>query len=410
MARNNGMSNSSFISKPSPHLSPQNYEPPSLDDPWLSDGLNEYYGAPTNPPWACSTLPHDLAFNANFELLSPKAQSSGVNQLILMSDGGPVSTMFGGSASKKGGHSPSPPSPSPSPSPSPTPSPSGSTLVSAAGGLQINLVWDTSVAGAPSGFKSTAIAAATEYTTTFSNPETITIDVGYGEVGGSAIASGDLAQSLFYGTYETYASVSSALLGDAGSSSYQALADSTLGSTDPTNGGKFFVSTAEAKALGQMTGTGLDGAVGLSSAYSFDYNAPTTPVASGQYDAIGALEHEISEVMGRFGSVGAEVGSGVYTPLDLFRYTSSGVRDLTVGPASPYFSINNGATNLGTYNNPASGGDASDWVRTLAGDSYGSGYSGHTAVVSATDLVEDSVLGYKFTTAGLAATQNLGLA
>ena len=63
--------------------------------------------------------------------------------------------------------------------------------------------------------------------------------------------------------------------------------------------------------------------------------------------------------MGRFGSVGTELGSGVYTPLDLFRYTSSGVRDLTVGPASPYFSINNGATNLGTYNNPASGGDAS---------------------------------------------------
>ena len=170
------------------------------------------------------------------------------------------------------------------------------------------------------------------------------------------------------------------------------------------------MSTAEAKALGQMTGTGLDGAVGLSSAYSFDYNAPTTPVAPGQYDAIGALEHEISEVMGRFGSVGAEDGSGVYTPLDLFRYTSSGVRDLTVGPASPYFSINNGATNLGTYNNPATGGDASDWVRTLAGDSYGSGYSGRTAVVSATDLVEDLVLGYKFTTAGLAATQNLGLA
>ena len=86
------------------------------------------------------------------------------------------------------------------------------------------------------------------------------------------------------------------------------------------------------------------------------------------------------------------------------------MRDLTVGPASPYFSINNGATNLGTYNNPASGGDASDWVRTLAGDFYGSGYSGRPAAVSPTDLVEDLVLGYKFTTAGLAATQNLGLA
>ena len=97
------MSNSSFVSKPSPDLNPQKYEPPSLDDPWLSDGLNEYYGAPTNPPWASSTLPHDPAFNTNFELLNPTAHSSGGNPLILMSDDGPVSTMFGGAASAKRG-------------------------------------------------------------------------------------------------------------------------------------------------------------------------------------------------------------------------------------------------------------------------------------------------------------------
>ena len=185
------MSNSSFVSKPSPYLNPQKYEPPSLDDPWLSDGLNEYHGAPTNPSWASSTFPHDPFFNSNFELLNPTAHSSGGNPLILMTDDGPVSTMFGGAASKKGGHSPSPPSPSPSPSP--TPSPTNSTLVGSVGGLEINLVWDTSVSSAPSGFKSAAIAAATEYTTMFSNPETITIDVGYGEVGGSAIDSGNLS-------------------------------------------------------------------------------------------------------------------------------------------------------------------------------------------------------------------------
>ena len=143
--------------------------------------------------------------------------------------------MFGGSAVDKGWTFA--PSPSPSPSPSPPPSPTNSTLVGPAGGLQIDLVWDVSVSSAPSGFTSAAIAAATEYTTMFSNPETITINVGYGEVGGSALYSGNLAQSQFYGTYETYASVHSALLGDAGSSSYQAQADSTLGSTDPTNGG-----------------------------------------------------------------------------------------------------------------------------------------------------------------------------
>jgi hypothetical protein len=322
-----------------------------------------------------------------------------------MTDEGPVLTMFGGAGGKgsKGGGTTSA-------STTTTTSSTNSTLVGTAGGLQIDLVWDSSVTSAPSGFKSAAIAAATKYTTDFSNPKTITIDVGYGEVGGSALYSGNLAQSRFYGMYESYSTVRSGLLADASSSTYQAQADSTLGATDPTHGGKFFVTTAEAKGMGLASGTGVDGMIGLSSRYSFDYNAPATPVASGQYDAIGAFAHEISEVMGRFGSVGKQLGANVYTPLDLFRYTSSGVRDLTVGPSSPYFSINGGATNLGTYNNPATGGDASDWVRTLVGDSYGSGYAGHTAAVSATDLVENSVLGYRFTAAGIAATQTLGLA
>ena len=231
--------------------------------------MDKDHDALTNPGWFGHKLAHDPAFNSHFELLNPN--SSSANHLILMTDDGPVATGFGGAASKKGGHTSARPAPVANPSP---PAPNGSTLVGAVGGLQINLIWDASVSNAPAGFKSAAIAAATEYTTMFSNPATITIDVGYGEVGGATIYSGNLAQSMFYGTYENYASVRSALLGDAGSSSYQAQADSTLPLTDPTNGGKFFVSTAQAKALGQMTGTGVDGAVGLSSAYSFDYNAP----------------------------------------------------------------------------------------------------------------------------------------
>ena len=73
--------------------------------------------------------------------------------------------------------------------------------------------------------------------------------------------------------------------------------------------------------------------------------------------------------MGRIGSVGSIFGPDIYTPLDLFRYTSSGVRDLTTGSAAAYFSINGGATNLGVYNNPLYGGDASDWLTSLVGDS-----------------------------------------
>ena len=72
----------------------------------------------------------------------------------------------GGSTSSYGRYGSSAPSP---------------TLVGSAGGLGINLIWDSSVASAPAGFMQAAIAAAQLYTTEFSNPEVINIQVGYGE-------------------------------------------------------------------------------------------------------------------------------------------------------------------------------------------------------------------------------------
>jgi hypothetical protein len=265
------------------------------------------------------------------------------------------------------------------------------------------------VASAPAGFQTAVITAAQLYASDFSNREVINIHVGYGEVDGYTIGSGALAESMTYGYSENYATVAAALKSDSSSSSWQAAADSSLPTTDPTRGGTFFVPTAEAKALGQVSGTGggVDGYIGLSSLYSFDYTPNTTP-GPNQYDAVGAIEHELSEVMGRVGSVGSVFGRNVYTPLDLFRYSSPGVRDLTAGPG--YFSVNGGTQNLGTYNNPRNGGDAADWIPTLAGDSYGDGYPGHTAVVSPTDIIEDSVLGYKMTTAAQNYTKTPGLA
>jgi hypothetical protein len=326
--------------------------------------------------------------------------SGGPGQLTLLGDDGslsPVQSNSGaGSSSSSASHA--------------TVAPPPPTLVGASGGLQFDLIWDASVASAPAAFETAAIKAATLYASMFSNREVINIHVGYGEVAGYSLGSGALAASMSYGYMENYATVASALKQDAASSSYQKTADANLPSTDPTKGGTFFVSTAEAKALGQVSGngSGIDGYVGLSSAYSFDYNSPTTPVGRTQYDAIGALEHEFSEVMGRMGSVGSIFGHNVYTPLDMFRYSSSGVHDLTAGPG--YFSIDNGKTNLGTYNNPKNGGDAADWIPTLVGDSYGSGYNGVAAAVSATDLIEESVLGYKMTPLALAATKTPGLA
>jgi hypothetical protein len=292
----------------------------------------------------------------------------------------------------------------------PPPTPLPGTLVGTAGGLQFDLVWDSNVASAPAGFQAAVTDAAQYLTTLYSNNILITIDVGWGEVGGATLPSGDLASSATYGYTENYSSVVAGLKTDAASSTYQASADASLLSSDPTNGGKFFVATAEAKAMGQVSGSSnsIDGFIGFSSSASWDFSATTAPT-SGQYDAIGVAEHELTEVMGRIGSVGGVFGPNVYTPLDLFRYSSAGVRDLTPGPG--YFSVNSGQTNLGTYNNPQNGADAADWISTLTGDSFTAvGYSGTRLALSPTDIIETSVLGYKMTPTAVALTKTPGLA
>lgn len=277
------------------------------------------------------------------------------------------------------------------------------TLVGTAGGLQFDLVWDPSVAHAPAGFRTAAIAAAQLYSNLFSNREVINVRVGYGEVGGMTLGVGALGGSKSYGYLESYATIAAALKRDASWSSWNQQADSTLPSTNPTGNGKFFTTTAEAKALGQVSGSSpaIDGYIGLSSLYSMDYVPGTRPTRN-QFDAVGAFEHELSEVMGRLGSEGAIFGHNIYTPLDLFRYSSPGVRDLALGPG--YFSVDGGRTNLGTYNNPRNGGDAGDWIQTLVGDAYGSAHRGVSAVVSRNDVTEDAVLGYKMTPLAVSKT------
>ena len=88
---------------------------------------------------------------------------------------------------------------------------------------------------------------------------------------------------------------------------------------------------------------------------SWSYSATATP-SNNQYYLVGALEHEITEVMGRTSYLPVRNEYGV---MDLYRYKASGVRQTgTGGPA--YFSTNSGATNLDNWNTQA-GGDIGDW-------------------------------------------------
>jgi hypothetical protein len=148
-----------------------------------------------------------------------------------------------------------------------------------------------------------------------------------------------MAQSKFTNAINvSYATVVAALTANA-TSPDQLAAIASLPATDPTGGGTFRLTRSEAKALGLLPANSdsvIDGYVGLSSADTFSFD-PNNRAVAGEFDAIGAFEHEITEVMGRVGSLGQAFGANVYTPLDLFRYSAPGVRDLSFGPG--YFSV-----------------------------------------------------------------------
>lgn len=253
-----------------------------------------------------------------------------------------------------------------------------------------------------------AITAAIQFLeTNITNPMLITIDFGYGEIDGQPL-DGDIGESSTnYDINNSYASIVNALSSHA-TSAADLEAVSTLPSSSPAPAGATWdVSLSEMKALGLSapsgapaltpTSTEVDGWVGISSTLPFTYN-PADRAVSGDYDAIGTLEHEITEDMGRVESLGTYVfvgPAGGYTPLDLFRY-NSGVPDLTPGPG--YFSIDGGQggpTNLDTFNNPTNGGDAADWASNVTDDSFDAiANSGVANTVSATDLTVMNVLGY----------------
>ena len=238
----------------------------------------------------------------------------------------------------------------------------------------LNLVYDASMSSAPVGFTAVLDSIVSFFQTNFKDPVTVNIAVGYGEVNGQALSqaeldegpsgsplsAGALGSSVSYLTSVSYSQIRTALAADA-SSSDDASAVGSLPVSDPTDGGVYWMTTAEAKALGlRPASSHLDGYVGFSSSYPFDYDN-SNGVSAGQYDFFGVVAHEITEVMGRQVMVGQSLGStpNSYEPMDLFHFSAPGVHDF-LGAQSGYFSPDDGATNLDSFNtNP--GGDFT-WI------------------------------------------------
>ena len=279
--------------------------------------------------------------------------------------------------------------------------------------MNINVTYGQGAANnaAPSGFYTAVNYVINYFDSLFTNNVTININVSYGAILDpysntySNLSSGDLGES-----YENNENIAN----------YTLTRNSLLGENAPGAGilpsrspdtGSLYMGSAEAKALGLIGASStLDGAIGVASASNtaWDFSAITTPTAN-QYYLVGVLEHEISEVMGRVSDIDTR---GEYTVADLYRYSAPNVRDLTTGGngSTAYFSIDNGTTNLGTWNNQVSNGDLADWYpqgpASGGNDAYND-YSnpGVINVISAADTTLMEALGW--TSSYVAPTVNV---
>jgi hypothetical protein len=267
--------------------------------------------------------------------------------------------------------------------------------------LTINLIWDSSVSNAPTGFEAAVTAAAQFLDNLIKNPITINIQVGWGEYDNGAYSIGNYLSlgGAVAGQDLTYSQLKSALVANASTTTDQS-AVASLPSIDPTGGEAFFVSNAEAKALGLLPANGskIDGAVGFNSTASWNYNTNDQAVP-GATDLVSDAELELAHALGM------ELDSS--SALMLFRYSAPGVRELTVnsdGYTTPaaYFSIDGGKTNLDSYLTTL---DSTLWNSAVAGnDTFAAPFlAGQEHVFSLTDATELNVLGFNVNYSALAS-------
>jgi hypothetical protein len=257
----------------------------------------------------------------------------------------------------------------------------------------INIIWDSSVSSAPAGFTAGIFSAVQYLESQFSDPVSINIGVGYGEIGGRSMG-GTVGGSTSNLTSVSYSSLQAALTSHSNSAT-DASVLASLPATSPVNG-TYWTTDAQAKALGLVAsgGTSLDGYVGFSSTLPFTYGN-TNDVATGTYDFTNVALHEITEVMGRQILAGGTIGSTAnsYDLLDLLHYSAPGTRDFSASTPG-YFSVDGGTTNLRAFNT-VPGGDPGDWASSAANDAFDAfTHSGTVTVVSSVDLTEMNAIGW----------------
>ena len=254
--------------------------------------------------------------------------------------------------------------------------------------MQINFLYDTSVNSAPPAFKAALAAVAQAAAFYLTDPIQVNIKVGWGEINGSPIAPGALANSLFFTQYSnvslTYAQLKAELMQYALSID-DVVAITNMPASSPFGSGFLPISSAQAKAWGLLppNSIAIDGAIGFDKATFWDFDQ-SNGISPNLYDFTAAAYHEITETLGRIILPTRDL-------LDLFRYSSVGA--FGNGNQPDYFSIDGGKTNLSFF--AFHDGDEGDWSPHVLPDAFDtSGTPGQVNSFSLTDFTVMDVLGF----------------
>jgi len=274
---------------------------------------------------------------------------------------------------------------------------SGFAAVQPAQALQINAVYDSSVTSRSdfAQIKSAFIQAGDAWSNLLSDNVTVNIRVSWGSVGGYVLGGTTLGGSLdaLYG-YFTYSQMKSWLANDASTESDKT-ASKNLPAGSSVAGNTFVLASAQAKALGLISGknTAFDGYIGFGANTKYDFDR-SNGISTGYFDFVGLAMHEIDHVLGHFSGI----GDGYATAFDLFR-CSNGAPSFTGGAS--YFSIDGCKTNLAAFNSSGRG-DRDDWASgPTSTDVQGAYlYSGIQYSISAADITALDVIGWGTKTTG----------
>jgi hypothetical protein len=261
--------------------------------------------------------------------------------------------------------------------------------------MLINLIYNASVDNAPAEFRTAMAAAAQILNDLFTNNITLNMRIGWGENNGMPINPNDNAVANggpSAGVIVNYLEQRSALTASA-TSIFDQVAIANLPSSDPTNGGQFFLASAQQKAFGQLPAndTAIDGSIGFSTTqpWNFDLNNRGAP---DRIDFIGTALHELTHAMGRIGNA-PSIPDG-FGAVDLFAYSAPQALQ-PIGGQPRYFSIDAGASHLNDFDaSPPPAMSQSDWAARHIGDSFGGSNTGLVDVLTQTDIMEMDAIGF----------------